>query len=417
MKKRILSTILAGVMLLSSCGSSTSSTSSNNKRELTMFLTSPEYAEAMQTLIDEYENVNPDVKIYYETTQDYNAMLRTKINAGEIPDFFHTSTGKEIQVYADYSYDLTNEPLVLAMDETVKEMNSFNGQVLGLPIKNNVYGIVYDVDILEEVGYNNFPRTISEFEQLCIDLQSAGYQPITTGYAEWWVFKHIFQHYVNAAAIEANITTAELVDMFLNGEANIKDYPELYNDFFHFLDLTIQYGDSKPLEVDLNGEITNIAIKNSPIVVGQGPWIEADVLKINEDANLALAPYPINDDPSLAQIIKGPDLTIRINKDSENIEDAVDFANWWFTSDYGQNWFFEIANVMPPVTNVPSPEFNIVQTGEQDIETNGAGTLANSYSTDSFHQTFGELIQAYLGGSLTKDELCTQIEARWQELG
>ena len=30
--------------------------------------------------------------------------------------------------------------------------------------------------------------------------------------------------------------------------------------------------------------------------------------------------------------------------------------------------------------------------------------------------SFGEIMQAYLGGQLTKDEACAQIEQKWMEI-
>lgn len=423
MKKRVLASLLAATMLFTSCGNSGSDASTNGTSDsgenvkITMFLSSPEYSDAMNELIDAYEAENPNVTIEYETTQDYNALLKTKINAGETPDMFSTTTGKEIGLYEEYAADLTNEELANVMSDDVKMMNVADDKLLGFSFKNNLFGIVYDVDVLNEVGYSEFPRTMSEFEKLCADLQSAGYQPITTGFAEWWVFKHAFQNYTNAAAESAGISTEELVGKFLNGEAKISDYPELYNDYFKFVELCMKYGDAKPLETDLNTELTNIATKKSPIVVGQGPWVESSILDINPEAKIALAPYPINDNPELAKVIKGPDLSVRINKDSENLQAVLDFCNWWNTSDYAKTWFVDVAGVIPPIKDAPLPELQIVQTGVADADEHGTGAVAISYSTDSFHQTFGELMQSYVGGQMTLDELCTQIEAKWQELG
>lgn len=420
MKKRLLSTLLVSSLVLSSCGvgSTTSSAGSDEEQvTITMFLASPEYADAMNTLIDEYESENPNINIEYESTQDYNALLKTKINAGEIPDIFSTCSGKEIGTYEPYAADLTDQPLASAMTDEVRLMNTYDDKVLGFSLKNNMFGIVYDVDILNEVGYTEFPRTIDEFEQLCVDLEAAGYQPITTGFAEWWVFKHAFQNFTNAAAESAGITTEELVNSFQAGESKISDYPELYDDFFHFVDICVQYGDSKPLETDLNTELTNLATKKSPIVIGQGVWIESDVLQINPDANLALAPYPINDDEELAKIVKGPDQSVRVYKDSEHLDEVLDFCNWWYTSDYGQAWFKDVAGVIPPISGVDMPDYQLVQSGLEDTEEYGSAPVAVSYSTDSFHQTFGELMQSYVGGQMTKDEVCAQIEKQWQELG
>ena len=69
-------------------------------KEIYMFISQPEYAEAINTLIDEYKKVEPDVTVRYETTQnDYPTLLKAKLNSGECPDIFSSTSGKEIEVY------------------------------------------------------------------------------------------------------------------------------------------------------------------------------------------------------------------------------------------------------------------------------------------------------------------------------
>ncbi len=119
--------------------------------------------------------------------------------------------------------------------------------IYGIAIKGNYFGMIYNKAIFDEVGIE-MPKTIDEVEAACEKLQAAGYQPFTTGFAEWWVFKHVAQHFVDAAAENAGMTTAELVASFEKGEAKVSDYPELYDNFFRYIDLAVKYGDAKPLE-------------------------------------------------------------------------------------------------------------------------------------------------------------------------
>lgn len=84
---------------------------SDEEAEIYMFISSPEYADAINTLIEEYKTVVPNVTINYETTQnDYPTLLKAKLNSGEVPEIFSSTSGKEIDVYKEYSYDLTGQP-------------------------------------------------------------------------------------------------------------------------------------------------------------------------------------------------------------------------------------------------------------------------------------------------------------------
>ena len=379
-----------------------------------MFISMPEYAEAIGQLIKAYKEVNPNVTINYETTQnDYPTLLKAKLNSGDAPEIFSSTSGKEIGVYLDYSKNLATEPLAQVMSDPVKSVMMSGKEVHGLSIKGNFFGIVYNKAIFAEGGISSFPQTFSDLEIACEKIQAAGYQPFSSGFAEWWVYKHIFQHFMYAAQPD---DVEGLVKSFISGKSKMKDYPELYNDFFSFIDLVVKYGDRKPLESDLSTEIASLGTGKVAMVTGQGAWIEADVNKIDPTLEIGFDGYPVNDDPSICKVIAGSDQAIRINKDSPVLKETLDFVNWWYTSDYGKSWFSDIAGVIPPVIGATFPDFEIIKQGNAHVEKEGAGTLGVVYSTDSFHQAFGEIMQSYVAGTLGKDATCEAIEKKWIEL-
>ncbi len=407
--KKLVSLALAIAMILSLV----TIASAADQVTINMFISQPEYADAVRALIDAYKEVAPDVTINYETTQnDYPTLLKTKINAGECPDIFSTTSGKEIGVYLEYSYNFADEPAAAAMQDSVKAVMMSGDEVHGFALKSNYFGIVYNKAIFDEAGITEFPTTTDAMIVACEKIAAAGYQPFSTGFAEWWVYKHVFQHFLNAASDNS----AELVSKFIAGEAKFKDYPILYDNFFNFLDLAVQYGDSKPLETDLAGEESAIGIGKAAMILGQGAWVEADIMNIDPEFQLGFNGYPVSEDPADCKVISGSDQALRIYKDSKVLSSVLDFVNWWYTSDYGKNWFCDVAGVIPPLKDVKAPDMEVIKQGDALSATVGAGPVSVSYSTDSFHQAFGEILQAYVGGTLTKDEACEQIEQKWVEL-
>lgn len=433
MKKKI-SVLLCAVMtitLLTGCGGSTggkettsdtkgvasdtaSITTSEEPVEINMFISMPEYADVIEKLIAAYKEVKPNVTINYETTQnDYPTLLKAKLNSGKCPDIFSSTSGKEIEVYLDYSKDLADQMLAEVMTEPVKAVMMSGDELHGLSIKGNYFGIVYNKAIFDEVEITQFPQTYQELEEACEKIQAAGYTPFSTGFAEWWVFKHVFQHYLNAAQPD---DVDGLINAFALGEAHIKDYPELYNDFFNFIDLAVKYGDNKPLESDLSTEIAALGSGNTAMICGQGAWVENSILGINSEIQIGFDGYPVNDDSSACKVISGSDQALRVYKDSEVIDEVLEFCNWWYTSDYGKQWFANVAGVIPPIIEAEATDLEIVKQGNALVEENGSGILAIAYSTDSFHQAFGEIMQSYIAGTLDKDAACTEIETKWVEL-
>ncbi len=433
MKKRVLSALLGATMafsLLAGCampagtaapassGADASAEASDASGEIYMFVSSPEYADAINELIEEYKNVAPNVTINYETTQnDYPTLLKAKLNSGEVPDIFSSTSGKEIDTYLEYSYDLSEEPIMTTMDPAVAAAMSSteNGGTgcYGFAIKGNYFGVLYNKDIFEQAGIEKFPETITELKDAAEKISALGIKPFTTGFAEWWVFKHTYQNFVNAAADGAGISTAELVAKFENGEAKVKDYPELYENYFDFIDFVAANGDDKPLETDLAAEEAAFASGQAAMTIGQGAWIEADCLAINPDLKIGFNGYPVTEDAAECKVVSGSDQALHVYKDSPNLQATLDFVNWWYTSDYGKAWFNDVAGVVPPIVSDAESEFEVIKQGSALAAEKGAGALAICYSTDSWHQTCGQILQSYIAGSISKDEACAQIEEQW----
>ena len=392
---------------------------SDEPAEIYMFIASPEYADAINTLIEEYKTVAPNVTINYETTQsDYPTLLKAKINSGETPDIFSSTSGMEIDTYLDYSYDLAGQPITEAMTDAVAATMASTeqgGGVHGLAIKGNWFGILYNKQIFDELGLA-YPTTFADLEAACEKISAAGIKPFTTGMGEWWVWKHIGQHYVSAAAENAGISAGELASKFKNGEAHISDYPEMYNDFFNMVDLAVKYGDDKPLESTLSTEEAAFATGEAAIMLGQGAWVEADCLAINPDIQIGFNGYPVNDNAALCKPISGSDQALRVNKDSANLQAVLDFVNWWYTSDYAETWFNDVAGVVLPIKSDAESQYEVIKQGNELANTVGTGDLTIIHDTDSFHQVFGETMQSYVAGTLTKDEACAEIEKQWQAI-
>ena len=449
MKKKLLSALLCVAMaasMLTGCGGSKEATEgaetapatesagtetakaetaetapvSDEEAEIYMFISSPEYADAINELIEAYKEVAPNVTINYETTQnDYPTMLKAKLNSGEVPDIFSSTSGKEIDVYKEWSFNMAGQPLEETIDPAVAEMMKSTEEgsgLYGIAIKGNFFGMVYNKEIFEASGVTQFPTTMTELEAACEKISAAGYTPFSTGFAEWWVFKHVWQHYLDAAAANAGITPAELVTAFENGEAKVSDYPELYDSFFTLIDLAVKYGDEKPLETALANEEAALANGEAAMILGQGAWVEADLLAINPDIQIGFNGYPVSDNAAQCQVIAGSDQALRVAKDSEQLQATLDFVNWWYTSDYGKAWFVDVAGVIPPVISDAESEFEVINQGNALAATNGTAALSIGYSTDSWHQTFGELMQAYIAGTADKDATCAAIEEQWQAI-
>lgn len=412
--------------LLSACGgnntANTASEAGGNAAKpvtINMFTSSPEYTEAFNAYIQEYKKVKPEVTINLEIMQaDYNTVLKSKIAAGSTPDVFQTTAGGDIDTFAEYSADLTNEPLAAAMTDAVRaNMTSKDGKVLGLPVKGNLFALIYNKSLLEQAGISKAPATLAELDEAVAKLEAQGITPFANAYKEWWVWKHIFQHYVDAAGQDANMSAQELVNKFIAGETTFQEHPALYNNFFSFIDTTVEHGTDKPLERDSNAQVSDFALGKAAFMTGKGAWDEEAIKKITPDFQIGIAGYPVSEKSEQSTIITGAEQALRINKDSEVLEETVEFFNWLYTSEYGKSWFSNVAKVIPPINDAPMPELDMPKLMNEMLQTQEAGDLAINYSLDTFHQKFGEIMQSYIGKNKNKDQAVEEIQKAWIQFG
>ncbi|RUS49063.1 extracellular solute-binding protein [Cohnella sp. AR92] len=433
MLKRMTALSVSAVLMvgaLAACGNnnnnagntaspSASGAASDKPVTINMFTASPEYTDAFNAYIEEYKKVKPNVTINLEIMQaDYNTVLKSRIASGNTPDVFQTTAGGDIDTFAEYSYDLTNEPLAAAMTDAVRSnMSSADGKVLGLPVKGNLFTLIYNKDLFEKAGITEVPKTTAQLDDAISKLEAAGITPFANAYKEWWTWKHVFQHFVDAAAQDAGTDAKTLVNQFIKGETKFADHPVLENNFFNFIDTTIKHGTDKPLERDSNAEVSDFASGKAAIMTGKGAWDEEAIKKISPDIKIGIMGYPVSDKAEQAVIITGADQALRINKDSKNAAAVVEFFNWLYTSDYGKQWFSNVAKVIPPIKDAPLPDLDMPKQMDELLKTEASGDLSVNYSLDTFHQKFGEIMQAYIGGSKKKEAAIKEIEQAWQQLG
>ena len=379
-----------------------SDASGDEEAEIYMFISGPEYADFINELIDEYKNVKPNVTINYETTQnDYPTMLKAKLNAGECPDIFASTAGKEIEVYKEYSYDLTGQPVQEALLPALQASfvdNSGNG-CYAFHYVGDQYGIIYNQDCLDQAGVTSLPKTLDELSDCCDKLQAAGIQPFACGWAEWWVFKQSLIPFLT----ESVDNYASFVTDMEQGNDSLNNHEMMSDNMFRFVDIVKANCEAKPLESDLATMQAQLATGKAAMGLGMGPWAEASLLAINPDMNINYGGYPVSDDPAQCQIAAGASQAV------------LDFINWWFTSDYGKEWLANLNSVPAIDTNgVYSSE--MVKISMEDMAANGAGNIGTTYSTDAFWQSFGESFQSYVEGSASKEDTIAKIEQSWKEI-
>ncbi len=379
---------------------------------LYFFQYAPEYTNYMNEMAEEYNSVNPNVTIEFEINQDqYNTLLKTKLNSGNLPDAFWIEGLNNTKLYADYAYDLTNEPFMENVLPSALTQVTIDGKVLGYPLWMQSYSIIYNKKIFSDAGITELPATLTELRDVCEILKSKGIPAFVNGYKEWWVFKHIMSHFIAAEEGDYAGTAASIAA----GTKKLEDL-KYFNNFFDLIDITVEYGLPKPLEADFNTEIADFTNGKGAMMTGQGDWAEISVLKIDPDFQMGYIGQPVGDDASKAKIMADSSTAWLITKDNENVEEVLAWLDWLTTSDYGKSFISKVCKVTGVLKDSPPADTQLAIESTEFLSSNRSYPWIQTYWPNGFDQKLGELMQAYIAKIKTKDQVLSELNSSWQKL-
>lgn len=199
MKKRVLSCLLAGILVSStliSCGGGGTTTSKDGKVTIKVLsrYSSDQGPDdiVFNKRIEEFMAANPDIIVEHEAIGDeatYNNMFKTSIATGDAPDLFVNYGGMQFKDYVENG-------LFVNIEEVAKSNSDWGDKYIdsmldawryegieghyGVPVAAFATGIYYNKELFDENGMTP-PKTIEEFETACDTFVEKGIVPFVLG--------------------------------------------------------------------------------------------------------------------------------------------------------------------------------------------------------------------------------------------
>ncbi len=169
----------------------------------------------------------------------YFALLKTKLNAGEATDIFGGQSGKtDLKLQYDVennAVDLTGEEWTTRMDPNALDQVSLNGKVYGAEIwdivASNYFIMTYNKVIFADLGLE-VPTSYAEFKAACDTIKGAGivpiFEPISDGWHHVLWFPMVGPRYEEvtpglAAQLNANETTFAESEIMLTAMTQLNE--------------------------------------------------------------------------------------------------------------------------------------------------------------------------------------------------
>lgn len=365
-----------------------------------------EYAE----MVTAFEEAHPGVKIEVQhAANDSSTLLQSRVNSGDIPDVFDVESGTSAKMYYEYAYDWTDDTDVIDLfqPDAIETGRDDDGKIKSLPWTYENMGILYNKECFEKAGITELPTTIDELADACKKLQDAGITPFALPAKETWVLGQLSTHFMLDKKLDAEGTTEALK----SGELQFADLPNWPN-LFKFLDLAVEYGPEKPLEIDWETS-ENMLANGQAAMIHMGDWCQSTLDSFNPDAQLGFLPCPVGSGAEDCTLLSSCNWTYIVNKDSENLDLAKEYLEYILTSDMGQYWMCEGVGAVPGVKTdkeVKGKLANDAKTYIAEQKTNG---WIHTIAPQSFADICGPYMQAYMLGEMSEEEVTQLFQEFW----
>lgn len=174
-----------------------------------------------------FENEYPWIEVQAVNIEYTSDFISTRAAAGDLPDVVMLSGTQTSLAYVEEGRlkDLSDRPIASHMSDSYLNHFTHNGQLWGIT-RGAAFGVMYyNMDILQQAGWNKCPENWDELIQCCSDIkEKTGISPIAVsgkkGTPMWFIVELII---ANTLGDELGQGTYET--LFKDGQFNFTEYP------------------------------------------------------------------------------------------------------------------------------------------------------------------------------------------------
>ncbi len=365
------------------------------------------YDELIKSFEESHQGVTVEVQ---HASNDMETLLKAKFNSDDVPDVFAVQTGTMAKSYYDFAYDWTNDVDVLAkFDEAaINTGKDAEGNVKSLPWTYENMGLIYNKDLFEKAGITEIPTTVSQLEEACEKLDAAGITAFALAAKETWVLGQLATHYLMDKSLDAAGTVAAIND----GSLTYDTAPN-YKNLFKILDLAVEYGPDKPLEIDWETS-ENMLANGEAAIIHMGDWCQATFDEFNPDANLGFLPCPVSENPDDTTLLSSVSWTYIVNKDSANLDLAKEYSEYILTSEEGLDWMCNTIGSVPAAAGEHQVAGQLANDASSYITAGKTNGWIHTLYPDGYgDETVGATLQGYMLGEISVEDAIAALQAGW----
>ena len=295
--------------------------------------------DMMGRVLSVYNDAHPGVTVDFQpiTDSEYDAQLISGLQTGTGADIIYLrsfSSGRA--VYDGGFLKVLNDdvPALADFPSAAKvAWSTEDGQLYGVPIFGVTHGVYYHKAIFEKYGLTE-PETWDEFLALCQTLKDKGENVIAQGAMdEWTLYEVVF------SGLGANFYGGEKSrQALMAGEMKLTDEP--FVNAFKAIDQLQPFLPMGYEALDYVSMQQLFAADQAAMFIG-GSW-EIGVFEGLGIEDLGWFAPPVPNKGDQLSYCFHVDAGVGVNKNSKNLDAAVEFIKWTATADFAQLMMIEV---------------------------------------------------------------------------
>lgn len=320
------------------------------------------FALEFDQIVDMYKEGHPwikDIEYNFPATAVAEDLLVAALAADSMPDIITTGYGVSFSQWFPYLADISDTYAYSQLTDAQKANGTVDpyGAII-LPIYEEGTGLLCNMRLLNEVGWEQPPQTRDELLQLCQDLTDAGITPFMHQWAETYLNLYLWTGGTWTASKENG--GVDFINAMLAGEdmdlANDPDWNAFLDTYEEIL---IPYAQENAIATDKWTARNAFFLEECAMLVGEGSFEVPNILNTNPELldYVEQSFLPIYNDAEMNKL-QTDTMCASVVQSNDPIRTAAakDFLSWFISSEEAGMWHQEVMGSPTSITSLPISE-------------------------------------------------------------
>ncbi|WP_179232688.1 ABC transporter substrate-binding protein [Paenibacillus rigui] len=274
--------------------------------------------------------------------EDYGRLLLTRFSTKDYPDLFYMDPGTKqyVKFRADEElYDFTNDEVLGRVTDSIKQFQTLNGKVYGIPWgSSGGMGFYYNKELFQKLGLQ-VPNNYADLLTIMDKLKAAGVTPMYEAVKDAWPVQ-VFSLAAWSTFVDPAIGK-DGADKLERNELKLADIPQLKDVFQRQYDLKSKgYYQNNPLAGSYDEQQDLFGKGQVGMVLQLESMLPALAKKFGDDfvrTKVGFFPMPSDKDQGVATIT--PPNQLMVPKDGKKVKAAVELVKFMTSKEALDIWY------------------------------------------------------------------------------